>query len=124
MNDLRDVFVGISPSNLIPRGQPVGAMFVGESEIADVIRKAGCGNIVLPGGVAGIQSAILRLKEDASVREAMGSNGRRYLEVNMSLEKNVAFHGEIFCGLTGDGALVRGAVSSSEGAPGVGRHGL
>ena len=49
----------------------------------------------------GICSSILRLKEDASLREAMGSNGRRYLERHMSLEKNVALYEEIFCTLPG-----------------------
>ena len=34
------------------------------------------------GDVAGIRSAVLCLKEDASVREVVGSNGRRYLEKN------------------------------------------
>jgi len=43
-----------------------------------------------------ICSAIFNCEEDASAREAMRSNGRRYLE------KNVALYEEIFCALAGD----------------------
>jgi len=111
--------------NLMACSQPIIAMVAEESETADVVRKAGCGIVVKPGDVAGIRSAILRLKEDASLRAAMGSNGRRYLEENMSLEKNVALYEEIFCALTGDGVLARRPISSrDEDALGVGHHGL
>ena len=111
--------------NLMACSQPIIAMVAGESETADVIRKAECGIVVRPGDVAGIRSAILRLKEDASVCESMGSNGRRFLERNMSLEKNVALYEEIFHALAGDGVLARRPSSSrSEGVPGVGQHGL
>jgi len=111
--------------NLMACSQPIIAMVAEESETADVVRKAECGIVVKPGDVAGIRSAILRLKEDASLRAAMGSNGRRYLEENMSLEKNVALYEEIFCALTGDGVLARRPISSGdEDALGVGHHGL
>lgn len=39
--------------------------------------------------------------EGAPTSEAMRNNGRRYLEGNMNLEKNVALYEEIFCALTG-----------------------
>lgn len=111
--------------NLMACNQPIIATAAGESETANVIRKAECGVVVKPGDVASIRSAVLRLKEGASLREAMGSNGRRYLEKNMSLEKNVALYEEIFHVLTGDGVFARGPFPSrSEDAPGVGHHGL
>ncbi|MDI6867736.1 glycosyltransferase family 4 protein [Methanoculleus sp.] len=110
--------------NLMACSQPIIAMVAVESETADVIREAGCGIVVKPGDVEGIRSAILCLKEDASLREAMGSNGRRYLERYMNLEKNVALYEEIFCAIAGEEALARRPISSrSEDAPGVGHHG-
>jgi hypothetical protein len=39
-------------------------------------------------------------------------NGRRYLERNMSLEKNVALYEEIFYTLAGDGVLAKRSTSS------------
>ena len=111
--------------NLMACGQPIIAMVALESETARVIGEAGCGIVVQPGDGEGICSSILRLKEDASLREAMGSNGRRYLERNMSLEKNVALYEEIFCTLAeGEGLARRPIPSRSEDAPGVGHHGL
>jgi len=103
--------------NLMACSQPIVAMVAGESETADVVRKAECGIVVKPGDIAGIRSAILYLKEDASVRESMGSNGRRYLENNMTLEKNVGLYEEIFSALSGDGVLA-GRSSSSRSSRG------
>jgi len=110
--------------NLMACSQPIIAMVAEESETANVIRKAECGIVVKPWDVASIRSAVLRFKEDASLREAMGSNGRRYLERNMSLEKNVALYEAIFHVLAGDGVLARKSIPSmSEDAPGIGHHG-
>lgn len=111
--------------NLMACSQPIIAMVAEESETADVIREAGCGIVVKPGDVASIRSAVLRLKEDASLREAMGSAGRRYLERNMSLEKNITIYEEIFYALAGSNEVPAGRPipSRSEDAPGVGHHG-
>jgi colanic acid biosynthesis glycosyl transferase WcaI len=111
--------------NLMACSQPIIAMVAEESETADVVRKAECGIVVKPGDVAGIRSAILRLREDVSVRKAMGSSGRAYLDRNMNLEMNVALYEQIFRTLAGDGVFA-GRLSSSrdDGAPGVGHSGL
>jgi len=110
--------------NLMACSQPIIAMVAAESETAGVIREAGCGIVVKPGDVENIRSAILRLKEDASACETMGSNGRQYLERYMNLEKNVALYEEIFCALAGDDVLARRpSPSRSEDASGVGHHG-
>ncbi|WP_346434744.1 hypothetical protein, partial [uncultured Methanoculleus sp.] len=67
----------------------------------------------------------LRLKEDASLREAMGSNGRDYLEANMSLEQNVALYEQIFYTLVGDGVVAKSPFPSrGDEAPGVGHSGV
>jgi len=111
--------------NLMACSQPIIAMVAAESETARVIGEAGCGIVVQPGDGEGIRSAILRLKEDASVRETMGSNGKRYLEGYMSLEENVALYEEIFCTLAGGEGFARRPIPSrSEDAPGVGHHGM
>lgn len=91
--------------NLMACSQPIIAMVAEESETADVIRKAGCGIVVKPGDGAGIRTAILHLKEDRSAREVMGSNGRAYLEANMSLPRNVVLYEQIFRTLAGDGFI-------------------
>jgi len=110
--------------NLMACSQPIIALVAEESETAGVIREVGCGIVIKPGDVEGIRSMILRLKEDASAREMMGSNGRRYLERYMSLEKNVALYEEIFCALTSNEIPAGRPISAwSEDAPGVGHHG-
>lgn len=106
--------------NLMACSQPIIAIVAKESDTADVIRKAECGIVVKPGDIARIRSAILHLKDNAPAREVMGNNSRRYLERNMSLEKNVSLYEEIFYKLAGNGVLVRKPVSSrSEDATGV-----
>jgi colanic acid biosynthesis glycosyl transferase WcaI len=98
--------------NLMACSQPIIAMVAQESETADVIRKAECGIVVKPGDIEGIRSAILYLRDNTPAREAMGDNGRRYLEKNMSLEKNVVLYEEIFHTLVGDGVLSKRPTSS------------
>ena len=112
VGEIRNAVLAPSPGNLISCGQPIIAMVALESETARVIGEAGCGIVVQPGDGEGICSSILRLKEDASLREAMGSNGRRYLERHMSLEKNVALYEEIFCTLAGGEGLARRPIPS------------
>jgi len=124
VGEIRNTVLTPGPGNLISCGQPIIAMVAVESETARVIGEAGCGIVVQPGGGGGICSAISRLREDASLREAMGSNGRRYLERHMSLEKNVVLYEEIFHALAGGEGLARRPIPSrSEDAPGVGHHG-
>ncbi len=111
--------------NLMACSQPIIAIVAKESETADVMRTAKCGIVVKPGDIAGIRPAILHLKEDASARESMGSNGRRYLERNMSLEKNVALYEDIFHKVAGNGILARKPISprSEDAFGGLDSHG-
>lgn len=111
--------------NLMACSQPIIAMVSQESETADVILKAECGIVVEPGDIDGMRSAILYLKDNAPAREAMGNNGRRYLEKNMSLEKNIALYEEIFHTLAGDGVQSKRPTSSrSKDAMEVEHYGL
>ncbi len=82
--------------NLMAFRKPIIAIAPENSETANILRGAQCTVIVKPGDIEGIRSAILYLKNNTSAREAMGNNGRRYLERNMSLEKNVTLYEEIF----------------------------
>lgn len=111
--------------NLMACSQPILAMVAEESETAEVIREAQCGLVVKPGDVESIRSAIFCLKEDILAREAMGRNGRDYLESNMNLEKNVALYEQIFHALAGDGVFARRSFPlKDEDVSGVGHHGL
>jgi len=93
--------------NLMACSQPIIAMVVERSETAHVVREAQCGIIVKPGDVENIRSAILYLKESTSACEAMGSNGRSFLEMNMNLEKNVAQYEQIFHVFAGNNTFTR-----------------
>jgi len=98
--------------NLMAFRKPIIAIAPESSETANILRSVQCAVVVKPGDIEGIRSAILYLKDNAPAREAMGDNGRRYLERNMSLEKNIALYEEIFHKVAGDGVLVRKPISS------------
>ncbi len=87
--------------NLMAVKQPVIAMVPEGSETACVIRKAGCGVVVGPGDIGGLADAVLKLRDDVEFREELGENGRRFLEENMNLEKNVGIYEGIFEDLEG-----------------------
>lgn len=111
--------------NLMACSQPIVAMVAEDSETADVVREAQCGMVVKPGDIVSTQAAILHLKENAPAREKMGSNGRAYLERNMTLEKNVVAYEQIFYTLAGDGISSRKpSPLRSEDAPGFNHHEL
>lgn len=82
--------------NLMAFRKPIIAIVPESCETANVLRRVRCAVVVKPGDIEGIRSAILYLKDNASARQAMGNNGRSYLEKNMNLEKNVALYEEIF----------------------------
>lgn len=71
------------PSKLygvLAAGRPV--LFVGpaESEVARVIREAGCGASVMPGDTAAAVEALLTLYRDKALRERQGKAARDYFE--------------------------------------------
>jgi len=82
--------------NLLAAKQPIIATVPSDSETAYVIQEAKCGIIVEPGNIEQLADAILKLKEDEKLREQLAENGRKFLEENMNLEKNVKMYEEIF----------------------------
>ena len=82
--------------NLLALKQPIIAIVPNDSETARVIQKAKCGVVVEPGNTEELERSILKLKDNIEFRQELGDNGRKFLEENMILEKNVAVYEEIF----------------------------
>ena len=61
-------------------GRPT--IFIGDSEgeIGSIVREAECGVCLRPGDVAGLVSAITKLRDDSASRERMGENARRVFD--------------------------------------------
>jgi len=63
-------------------GRPVVAALNLDGDAPRLIAEARCGLCVPPEEPHALAEAVLRLYRDAGLRERMGSNGRRYVEVN------------------------------------------
>ncbi len=68
----------------IAAGRPV--IFIGDTqgEIARLIAQAECGRSFAKGDVQGLADYLLTLAGDASLRERLGANGRRFSETHLS----------------------------------------
>lgn len=75
--------------NLLAFEQPILAIVPSGSETAKVIEKSQSGLIVEHENIIQLTQAILELKNDPEKRKKFGENGRRYVEKNMNLEKNL-----------------------------------
>lgn len=85
--------------NLLAVKQPILASVPSDSEATYVIQKARCGIVTEPGNIEQMCDAILRLKNNQALRKELGENGRKFLEEEMDLEKNVRRYEEIFEGI-------------------------
>ncbi|EKQ54523.1 MAG: glycosyltransferase [Methanobacterium sp. Maddingley MBC34] len=83
-------------TNLLALKQPIIGIVSRKSETASFIKNVNCGNLVEPGDVDGFKNAILELKDNPMIREKFGENGRRFIENEMNLEKNVSIYKDIF----------------------------
>jgi Glycosyltransferase len=79
--------------NLFMLNQPILAVVPEDSETAWVVSASKSGILASQGG---LKDAILNLKNNKQLLRAMGENGRKFLENNMNLEKNVIIYEEIF----------------------------
>ena len=97
--------------NLLAVKQPIIAIAPHESETARVIQEANCGIVVEPRNIEELKKAILKLKDNQEFRTEFGEYGRKFLEKNMNLEKNVTKYEEIFgiIGKGGDGHIYKEA---------------
>ena len=82
--------------NLFASGKPVIAIVAGESETAYVMDLIYPDLVVQPGDVNALKNTILRLKNDGSLRNTVGSAQRHFFEEQMSLEGNVVAYERIF----------------------------
>ena len=83
-------------TNLLAMEQPVVGLISNEIETANFINKANCGIVIDPGDIQGFKDAILKLKNNSELRTALGTNGRRFFEKNMDLEKITLIYERIF----------------------------
>jgi len=82
--------------NLFASGKPVIAIVAGESETAYVMDLIYPDLVVRPGDVNALKNTILRLKNDGSLRNTVGSAQRHFFEEQMSLEGNAVAYERIF----------------------------
>ena len=80
--------------------QPIIAAVPNESETAKLIKESKCGVIVSPGNYENLKNTIIHLNGNGRDRENFGELGRKFLEENMNLEKNVETYEEIFHTMT------------------------
>jgi colanic acid biosynthesis glycosyl transferase WcaI len=83
-------------TNILALKQPIIGIVSPESETANFIRRVKCGILVEPGDVNGFKNAISKLKENPDLRKTLGENGRKFVENEMNLEKNVELYQDIF----------------------------
>jgi colanic acid biosynthesis glycosyl transferase WcaI len=68
-------------------GRPVIMVGDTDGEIGSIVHDAGCGMAVARGDDAGLAAAILRLRNDGALRDAMGGRARRLLDDRFSRSK-------------------------------------
>lgn len=64
-----------------------GALAFAERAIGSMVKDAACGMVVARGDDAGFASAILQLRIDRALRDAMGRRARRLLDDRLSRSK-------------------------------------
>jgi glycosyltransferase involved in cell wall biosynthesis len=72
--------------SIMAAGRPVVAAMNLDGDGPRLIAEARCGLCVPPEDPRALAEAILQLYHDASLREELGRNGRRYVEKYLSLE--------------------------------------
>lgn len=84
-------------------GRPV--IFIGPpgSEVAALVREAGCGETYAPSEGERAAAAVRELACDRERRERMGAAGRRYFEAHLEKRQAVEKFREVFEGLGGRG---------------------
>lgn len=83
-------------TNILTLKQPIIGIVSHKSETAKFIKKVNCGILVEPGNVGDFKKTILELRDNPGMRKALGENGRKFIENEMNLEKNVAIYQNIF----------------------------
>lgn len=64
--------------------RPVIACIDHDSDLAEIIKTSDAGIVVSPSSALELKNAILKIYQDKALNEHLGSNGRRYVEQNIS----------------------------------------
>lgn len=83
-------------TNILSLKQSIICIASPKSETFNFIKHVGCGILVEPGDTNKFKKAILKLKENSSLKEMMGNNGRNFVVEEMNLEKNLRIYQSIF----------------------------
>jgi colanic acid biosynthesis glycosyl transferase WcaI len=78
-------------TNILAAGRPSIGTADPDTALHGILEGHGCGIITTPGSVAELAASIVGLAEDASLRERLGRNARRYAETY--LDKDTVLFG-------------------------------
>lgn len=87
-------------SSILALKRPIIGIVSPETETYHFINKTKTGILVNPKDIKGFKEAILHLKYNQELRKKFGENGRKFINNEMNLEKNVVIYQEIFTSLT------------------------
>jgi putative colanic acid biosynthesis glycosyltransferase WcaI len=83
--DLQSPAVPGKLQSIMAAGRSAVAIVNQESDTARVIGASGCGMVVVPGDVDGLQAALEEIKADEGLKERLGDAGRHYAETHFDL---------------------------------------
>lgn len=86
---------------IMASGKPVIAAVDAESEIAEMVKEAGCGVLVEPENPQALAEVVRSLYNDKEKLDLMGASGRNYLEQKVTRRICVAKYMELFNRVTG-----------------------
>ena len=107
---------------IMAAGRPVIFLGPEQSEVAQVIREAGCGHVVSDGETDSFIAALASLRNSPAARLQMGRNARRFFERHFQKDNACARIRRIISGLVsdGDGAQTTAPASGVNSLQGAG----
>jgi len=91
-------------TNILASGRPSVATADPNTTLYDILNRYDCGIITTPGNVEELVTAIVKLADDARVRERLGRNARRYAETYLDKDRILSEFEEKLQELVKDGA--------------------
>jgi len=99
---------------IVAAGKPVIAVMEERCEIAQAVRRHGCGEVVRPGDGEGLANAILRLRGDPARLEQMAKAARQAYEAHYTVEHIAEQYARLLAGILP--ATVPGGVTGRSSA--------
>ncbi|MBT4494732.1 MAG: glycosyltransferase family 4 protein [Gammaproteobacteria bacterium] len=95
--ELEGLIVPSKIYGVLAAGRP--SIYIGDTqgEIGELVTTYNAGLVVQVGDVAGLNTAILRLRDDVADRESMGANARRYFDENLGIRRSLEMLEQILC---------------------------